>query len=89
MPLALIIDEITKTIEDDRKVLGLFLDLKKAFDTVNVNILLNKLHFLGIRGDMFKIIKSYFTNRKQILEAKGYKSECKEIKLGVPQGSIL
>ena len=89
MPLALIFDEITKTIEDDRKVLGLFLDLKKAFDTVNINILLSKLHFLGIRGDMLSIIKSYFTNRKQILEAKGYKSECKEIKLGVPQGSIL
>ena len=89
MPVALIIDEITKTIENDRKVLGLFLDLKKAFDTVNINILLNKLYFLGIREDMLSIIKSYFTNRKQMLEANGFKSECREVKLGVPQGSIL
>ena len=89
MPVALIVEEITKAIEQNEKVLGLYLDLKKAFDTVNITILLNKLRCLGIRGTLLNIIQSYFTNRFQLVEANGHVSEKRDIKLGVPQGSIL
>lgn len=89
MPLTLIVEEVTKTLENNGKVLGLFLDLKKAFDTVNISILINKLNLMGIRGDMLGIITSYFMNRRQRTEVNGNISEYRDIKLGVPQGSIL
>ena len=89
MPVALIVEEITKAMEQNEKVLGLYLDLKKAFDTVNITILLNKLRCLGIGRALLNIIQSYFTNRIQLVEANGYVSEKRNIKLGVPQGSIL
>ena len=89
MPVALIVEEITKTIEQNEKVLGLYLDLKKAFDTVNTTILLNKLRCIGIGGTLLDIIESYFTNRIQLVEVNGRVSEKRNIKLGVPQGSIL
>ena len=57
MPMTLIMEEITKCIEDNQKVVGIFLDLKKAFDTVNINILINKLYKMGIHGTLFDILK--------------------------------
>ena len=89
MPVALIVDEVTKAIENDRKALGLYLDLKKAFDTVNVTILIDKLYHIWVRGDMLKMITSYFTNRTQQVEVNGHVSELRKTSLGVPQGSIL
>ena len=58
--------------------IGVFIDLKKAFDTVDHNILLSKLQCYGVRGLALEWIKIYLFN-----------SEFKEIKCGVPQGSIL
>ena len=89
MPVALLVEEITKTLEKNEKVVGLYLDLKKAFDTVNVNILLRKLNAIGLRGALLNVIQSYFENRTQRLQANGVLSQQNEVKLGVPQGSIL
>ena len=89
MPIALIIDTITKSLEKKEKVVGLYLDLKKAFDTVNVEILLKKISFIGIRGDLLHLIKSYFMNRTQKVEINNYISSEKPVTVGVPQGSIL
>ena len=89
MPVALIVEEVTKAIEENEKVLGLYLDLKKAFDTVNIDILMMKLSHFGIRGSLLSIIQSYFSNRIQVVEANGSTSYQREVKLGVPQGSIL
>lgn len=89
MPVALVVEEITKALENHEKVLGLYLDLKKAFDTVNINVLFKKLFHIGIRGDLLKIIKSYFHQRLQQVEVQGHVSQQSIIKLGVPQGSIL
>ena len=89
MPVSLLIDNITEYIENDKKVLGLYLDLKKAFDTVNSEILLQKLFALGIRGDLFRILKSYVENRVQIVKIDNKISDPKNINIGVPQGSVL
>ena len=89
MPVALMVDEITKALEKNEKVLGLYLDLKKAFDTVNIEILLKKLNSIGFRGNLLKIIQSYFENRTQRVQANSDISEHREVRLGVPQGSIL
>ena len=67
----------------------LFLDLKKAFDTVNHKILLHKLELYGVRGRSQKWFRSYFSNRKQVCAVNGKLSHEKEIHCGRPQGSNL
>ena len=67
---------------------GIFIDLRKAFDTVNHDILLLKLEHYGIR-DMLNWFKSYLSNRKQYVFLNGESSEVKDITCGVPQGSVL
>ena len=66
-----------------------FLDLKKAFDTVDHKILLNKMHAYGIRGNILIWFRSYLTNRSQFVSYDGKQSEIQSITCGVPQGSIL
>ena len=66
-----------------------FLDLRKAFDTINHEILLQKLEHYGFRGHCYKFLKSYFQNRKQYVQVNGYKSATVPFETGVPQGSIL
>ena len=67
----------------------LFLDLKKAFDTVNHKILLTKLEMYGIRGCSLEWFRSYFMNRRQVCAINGKLSDEKQINCGVPQGSNL
>ena len=70
-------------------VLGLFFDLSKAFDTLNHDILLQKLHTYGIRGKALSWVKDYLSNRHQYVTFNGTNSAFLPIKCGVPQGSIL
>ena len=84
--------EITEKIrsnENNSAVMCLFLDLKKAFDTIDHEILVLKLERYGIRGPALNIIVSYLKNRKQYVEIDGIKSSFQPINKGVPQGSIL
>ena len=87
------ITELTSNILHgfDRKqvTLGVFLDLSKAFDTVDHNILLKKLEKYGIRGIPLQWFKSYLANRKQFVHYKNSKSETGNVECGVPQGSVL
>ena len=68
---------------------GVFIDLKKAFDTVNHDILLYKLEHYGIRGASLLWFKSYLSEHKQFVHLDGIESEVKTITCGVPQGSVL
>ena len=70
-------------------VAGIFLDLRKAFDTVNHQILLQKLTNYGFRGNSNKLLQSFLFNRKQFVSIKGFESELLDVKCGVPQGSTL
>jgi hypothetical protein len=67
----------------------LFLDLKKAFDTVHHEILLSKLERYGIRGKTLQWFRSYILERKQMCEINYSISNVKKIRCGVPQGSNL
>ena len=89
MPLAHIYEEVTKSIVNGNIVCGLYLDLKKAFDTVSIPILLDKMNQLGIRGNSWNIVKSYLSNRYQCTKIEEIISERHLVKVGVPQGSIL
>ena len=66
-----------------------FLDLRKAFDLINHDLLLLKLSHYGFRGRCFEYLKSYFSNRKQYVYIDGQASDMKNVTHGVPQGSIL
>ena len=66
-----------------------FLDLRKAFDTINHEIMFKKLFHYGFRGTSHDYLKSYFKNRKQCVYLNDFKSGLESIKCGVPQGSIL
>ena len=67
----------------------IFLDIKKAFDTVDHKILIDKLKFYGIDGTVILWIENYLTGRKQATKFLGIKSIYLYIKFGVPQGSLL
>ena len=66
----------------------IFLDFSNAFDTIPFNKLLHKLHSMGFRGDIFKLIESSFSNRKQFVKFKGVKSDTISVCSGVSQGGV-
>lgn len=89
MPIAHLTDQITSSLQENHIMCVIYLDLKKAFDTVNIEILLRKLHHIGIRGNLYNILRSYLTDRRQKTIVHSYSSEEAKVVMGVPQGSIL
>ena len=82
--------EIYSSFNENEYTLGIFIDLSKAFDTVNHNILLTKLKYFGLTEDCINWFKSYLSNRKQyIFYGDRKRSSSETINCGVPQGSIL
>ena len=82
-------EKLKETIDNKKYGCGIFIDLRKAFDTVNHEILLKKLEHYGIRGKALIWFRSYLTNRKQYVSLNGECYESKYITCGVPQGSCL
>ena len=80
---------ITDNIEQKKHVIGIFLDLSKAFDTICHSKLLHKLENYGIRGNCLELLNSYLLSRKQITKFNNVQSETNSILYGVPQGSVL
>ena len=83
------VDKITAAMDANRFSIGIFLDLSKAFDTINHKILLEKLNHYGIRGVALNWFESYLNNRYQYVEYNGVKSSFLNVTCGVPQGSVL
>ena len=81
--------DIMQSFENKQVTMATFLDLSKAIDIIDHNILLNKLQTYGIRGVALEWFKSYLTNRKHFIQYKSSTSNMQLITTGVPQGSVL
>ena len=87
--LITLVERITTSLDVGDIVISLFIDFKKAFDTVNHQIPLRKIYAYGIRGTLLNWCEDYLTGRSQYVIYDGIKSEVNEVKCGVSQGSIL
>ena len=84
-----IIENIQTQLDDNKHVAGVFVDLKKAFDTADHDILIDKLDHYGVRGVAKDWFISYLKGRRQFVVIENETSSTQEILTGVPQGSIL
>ena len=84
-----LVQEILQSFNENKFTLGVFIDLSKAFDTVDHKILLAKLQNYGIKNTNLKWFDSYLSSRKQYISYDRDKTEYENIICGVPQGSIL
>ena len=87
--LTTITEDLKKSIDEGKLTCGVFIDLQKAFDTVDLDILLKKLKLYGFRGLTNDWFSSYLLGRKQFVSLSGENSSYKNIRHGVPQGSVL
>ena len=78
-----------KNLDENKHTCAIFLDLAKAFDSVDHEILLRKAEKYGVRGNALKLIKSYLSDRKHYVKLGKTRSTCKILNIGVPQGSVL
>ena len=88
-PVIHFIDKIYKALNDSNYTLSIFIDLTKAFDTCDLDILLHKLHHYGFRGLSNLWFRNYLTGRMQSTCVRGINSSLQQLYCGVPQGSIL
>ena len=89
MALIFLIDKINEALDQGNCVIGIFIDFSKAFDTVDHNLLLQKMKLYGIQGTANQWFHDYLSNRYQYVTYNGVKSKQEIITCGVPQGSIL
>ena len=82
-------NDLLLTFHERLYTVALFLDLKKAFDTINLELLVHKLDIYGFRGVVGSFLGSYVRNRKQFVDIDGVKSSVRFTSVGVPQGSVL
>lgn len=82
-------DVINQALNNNQITIGIFLDIQKAFDCVDHDILLQKLERYGFRGPSLNFFRSYLSNRKQFVHIADSKSGLKTVQAGVPQGSVL
>ena len=87
---ATITEQVVKKLDRGINTVAIFMDLSKAFDTIDHTILLKKLEIsFGFSSTSIKLVQSYLTNRVQFVNIRGVQSKTRKIIMGVPQGSIL
>lgn len=84
-----VVSEMQSGLNENKSVAGIFIDITKAFDCVDHNILLTKLWLSGVRGIALKWFESYLSDRQQCIRIGNSVSDQVTIKYGVPQGSVL
>ena len=88
LSLASLVNVMSKSLNEGKITLGVFIDFRKAFDTINHNILCEKLEYYGVKGLPLQWIRNYLSNITQFV-TYGKLSCKKAVTCGVPQGSVL
>ena len=83
------VDRIYSDLDEKQIPIAIFIDLSKAFDTIDHTILISKLEHYGVENNELQWVISYMHNRQQYVEIENTKSTTETITTGVPQGSIL
>ena len=83
------LDKVAKSVDNGEFAFGVFIDLSKAFDTINHELLLTKLAYYGVTGLVLQWFRSYLSDRSQYVKWKNETSNILPISTGVPQGSVL
>ena len=89
LSLASLANDMSKSLDEGKITLGVFIDFRKAFDTINHNILCKKLEYYGVKGLHLQWIRNYLSDRTQFVTYDGKLSCKKDVTCGVPQGSVL
>ena len=89
LALAQLYDKVSNALASREHVIGVFMDLSKAFDTLDHKVLSSKLHYYGVRGVALNWFNDYLSGRKQYVCYESVESSSLPMKCGVPQGSIL
>ena len=84
-----VIDRLLNQLNKHKIPINLYLDLAKAFDSLNHGILLDKLEYYGVQNKTKDLLESYLSNRKQFVQIGEIVSKIKPISMGVPQGSVI
>ena len=84
-----LLDRIITQLDKDEIPINIYLDISKAFDTIDHIILIDKLKYYDVHGTNLNLFSSYLDNRKQYTEIDNIKSNMLSITTGVPQGSIV
>ena len=82
-------DKLLQNMDDKKVTCSIFLDLQKAFDSLDHTIILKKLNHYGFRGSTLNFLKSYLENCRICIRSNGTKSDFFNVSHGVPQGSVL
>ena len=83
------VENISTAIDEKQPSIGVFIDLRKAFDTIDHSLLLQKMEQYGIRGVTHNWLRSYLNNRFQYVNINNTESHLRRVTCGVPQGSVL
>ena len=83
-----LVDHLTHEMDNFKVPINIYIDLSKAFDSLNHSILLNKLRHYEISGCSYELLCSYLSNRLQFVDFNGKMSTELSISTGVPQGSV-
>ena len=84
-----LVDQLTSQMDNNLIPVNIYIDLSKAFDTLNHSILLSKLKYYGVTGCANNLLQCYLSGRSQFVEYNSHKSEKLSVTTGVPQGSVL
>ena len=87
--LTTLTENLYDSLNSNEVTISIFIDYKKAFDTINHSILLRKLQLYGIRGLPLQLLKTYLSDRQQTVKLGDSYSSSKIVNIGVPQGTIL
>ena len=89
MALVCMLDKLHEALEKEDYAIGIFIDFRKAFDTVDHSILLYKLYHCGVRGPAYDWFCDYLNNRTQLVSFNNANSQNEFVSCDVPHGSIL